>query len=118
MSNRLGFIPAAQTALLSAALLLAALSSRAEDWQPVLLVVVLFALAVASDVMIVEMKGLRVSGAFFSVVLAMVLLGPAPASAIGLGTTLVYAIVSRRSPSKLLNDAAVWALFPLVGGLM
>jgi putative nucleotidyltransferase with HDIG domain len=118
VSNRLGLIPAAQTALLSVALLLAALTSRADDWQPVLLVFVLFALAVASDVMIVEMKGLRVSGAFFSVVLAMVLLGPAPAAAIGLGATLVYAVVSRRSPIKLLNDAAVWALFPLVGGLM
>ena len=43
--------------------------------------------------MIVEVRGLRVSGAFFSVVLAMVLLGPAPAVAIGLGTTLAYAAI-------------------------
>jgi len=118
VSNRLGLIPAAQSALLSTALFAAALTSRASDWQPVLLVVVLLALAVASDVMIVEMKGLRVSGAFFSVVLAMVLLGPAPAAAIGLGATLVYAVVSRRSPVKLLNDAAVWSFFPVVGGLL
>ena len=70
------------------------------------LVFVLFALAVASDVMIVEMRGLRVSGAFFAVVLAMVLLGPAPAVAIGVGTTLAYApfiappIRARCSPTR------------------
>ena len=70
------------------------------------LVFVLFALAVASDVMIVEMRGLRVSGAFFSVVLAMVLLGPAPAVAIGVGNDarvrgdLAPPVRSRRSPTR------------------
>src|SRR5262245_7797513 len=68
--------------------------------------------------MIVEMRGLRVSGAFFSVVLAMVLLGPAPAMAVGLGTTIVYALISRRTLVKLLNDAAAWSIFPVLGGLM
>src|SRR6478735_775933 len=95
VSERKGLIPAAQAALLSGALVTAALTSRAADWQPLVLVVVLLALAVASDVMIVEVRGLRVSGAFFSVVLAMVLLGPAPAAAIGLTTTLAYAAISR-----------------------
>jgi putative nucleotidyltransferase with HDIG domain len=96
----------------------AALNSHADDWHPVALVGVLLALAVASDVMIVDMRGVRVSGAFFSVVLAMVLLGPAPAAAIGIGATFVYAAISRRPFTKVLNDAAVWAVFPLVGGLM
>jgi putative nucleotidyltransferase with HDIG domain len=94
------------------------MTSHAADWHPVTLLVTLFALAVASDVMIVEMRGVRVSGAFFSVVLAMVLLGPAPAVAVGLGTTLVYAVISRRALLKVLNDAATWAAFPLVGGLL
>jgi putative nucleotidyltransferase with HDIG domain len=118
VSERKGLIQAAQLAVLSAAMVTAALTSSAADWQPIGLVLVLFALAVASDVMIVEMRGLRVSGAFFSVVLAMTLLGPAPAVAIGLGATLVYAVVSGRSFTKVLNDAAVWSLFPLIGGLM
>jgi putative nucleotidyltransferase with HDIG domain len=78
----------------------------------------LLALAVASDMMSVEMNGLRVSGAFFSVVLAMVLLGPAPAVAIGVGATLAYAPVAKRPVSYVLTDIAVWAVFPLVGGLM
>jgi putative nucleotidyltransferase with HDIG domain len=96
----------------------AALLSETSDWRPLALVFVLFALAVASDTMIVEVRGLRVSGAFFSVVLAMVLLGPAPAVAISIGTTIAYAALSRRSFKKVLNDAAVWAVFALVGALM
>jgi hypothetical protein len=118
VSERNRLIPGAQITVLVAATVAAALSSTAADWHPVALVGVLFALGVASDIMIVEIRGLRVSGAFFSVVLAMVLLGPTPAVAIGLGTTAVYAMISRPLFSKVLNDAAVWAAFALVGGLM
>jgi putative nucleotidyltransferase with HDIG domain len=107
-----------QTAALCASVLVGVLVSETADWQPVALVLVLFALAVASDAMTVEMRGLQVSGAFFAVVLAMVLLGPAPAAAMGSITTLATAPFSRRPPFARLNDAAVWAVFPLVGGLM
>jgi putative nucleotidyltransferase with HDIG domain len=118
VSRRKGFILAAQTVALVAAITAAVLTSEAPDWQPLSLVLVLFALAVASDVMIVEMKGLRLSGAFLSIVLAMVLLGPAPAVAIGFATTVVYAVISRRSFVKVLNDAAVWSVFPLIGAFV
>ena len=64
------------------------------------------------------MRGLRISGAFFAVVLAMVLLGPAPAAAIGLGATLAYSPFSRRPLEWVLIDAVVWVVFPLVGGLL
>jgi putative nucleotidyltransferase with HDIG domain len=118
VSTRKGPILVAQTAVLVTAATAAVLLSEVSDWQPIALVLVLFALAVASDIMIVEMRGLRVSGAFFSLVLAMTLLGPAPAVAIGIGATLVYGVISRRTFVKLLNDAACWAIFPLVGGVM
>ena len=93
MSSRKGLILVVQTIVLVAVVTIAALLSDASDWQPIALVFVLFALAVASDMLIVEMRGLRVSGAFFSVVLAMVLLGPAPAVALGVATTVVYAAI-------------------------
>jgi putative nucleotidyltransferase with HDIG domain len=118
VSPRKGLIRATQTAVLATAVIVATLLSEAADWEPIALVLVLFALAVASDVMIVEMRGLKLSGAFLSIVLAMVLLGPAPAVAIGIGTTLVYALVARRPFGKSLNNVAVWAAFPLVGALM
>jgi putative nucleotidyltransferase with HDIG domain len=118
VSKHKGTILVAQTAVLSVAVVVAVLSSEASDWQPIALVFVLLALAIASDVMIVEMSGLRVSGAFFAVVLAMVLLGPAPAVAIGIGTTLVYAPFSRRPLRTVFGDLMAWAAFPLVGGLL
>jgi putative nucleotidyltransferase with HDIG domain len=114
----MGLIHGVQTVVLLTAVTVAALVSEASDWRPIGLVLVLFALAVASDVMIVEMRGLKLSGAFLSIVLAMVLLGPAPALAIGTGTTLVYALVARRPFDKALNNVTVWGVFPLVGGLM
>ncbi len=107
-----------QTAAFVAAVLIALLASESADWQPLALVLVLLTFAIASDVMIVEMKGLRVSGAFFSVVLAMVLLGPAPAVAVGVGTTLVYAPFSGRPARTVLGDLVAWSVFPLVGGLL
>jgi len=118
VSRRNGLILAAQTVALVAAITAAAIASEAPDWQPLGLLLVLFALAIASDIMIVEVRGLRVSGAFFSVVLAMVLLGPAPAVAIGLGTTLAYAAITRRPLRNVVTDSAVWSVFALVGGLL
>jgi putative nucleotidyltransferase with HDIG domain len=118
VSERKAPIQAAQLAALVVVAVTCVLTSRAADWQPIGLVLVLLALAAVSELMIVEMRGLRLSGAFLSVVLAMVLLGPAPAVAIGLATTLVYGVIARQSLVRVYNDAAVWAVFPLVGGFM
>src|SRR5918994_4315602 len=75
VSTPKGLILATQTAGLMAAVVAAVLTSEAADWHPIPLVLVLFALAVASDAMTVEIRSMHVSGAFFAVVLAMVLLG-------------------------------------------
>ena len=118
MSRRQGLIFGAQTALLAAAVCVAALTSKAADWQPLELVVLLFSLAVVSDMLTVEFRGVRVSGSFMAIVLAMVLLGPAPAAAMGASASLVDAILSRRSLDRALNNVVTWAVFPLAGGLM
>jgi putative nucleotidyltransferase with HDIG domain len=118
VSTRKDIILSVQAAVLIASVAIAILTSDSAEWQPLGLVCVLFALAVASDIMIVEMRGLRVSGAFFSVVLVMTLLGPAPAVAIGAGTALLNATLSKRPLNKALADTSIWAVFPLVGGFM
>jgi putative nucleotidyltransferase with HDIG domain len=82
------------------------------------LVLVLFAFAVASDAMTVAVRSIHVSGAYFAVVLAMVLLGPAPAAAIGATATLATAPFYRRPLDVAFSNAAVWAIFPFLGGLM
>ena len=48
----------------------------------------------------------------------MALLGPAPAAAIGVAVGLVDMVVSPRPWDKPLNNLAVLATFPLVGGLL
>jgi uncharacterized membrane protein YfhO len=83
VSRRQGLILVAQTAVLAAAVVVAVLTSDAADWQPAMLVLLLFSLAVISDVLTVDFRGVRVSGSFLAIVLAMVLLGPAPAAAMG-----------------------------------
>ena len=118
VSRRKDTILAVQTVALIAALAAAVITSEAADWQPLALVLVLFGLAVASDAMTVEMRGVHISGAFFAVVLAMVLLGPAPAALIGATTTLATAPFNRRPVRAALNDAVVWAVFPVAGGIM
>jgi putative nucleotidyltransferase with HDIG domain len=106
------------TAVICTVTLLAALTSEHRDWQPVDLVVLLFALAVGSDRLTVEVRGLRISGSFLAIVLAMALLGPAPAVAIGAGCTLIDALVARRPLDRTMANIAAFAAFPLVGGVI
>jgi putative nucleotidyltransferase with HDIG domain len=118
VSVRKGLILAAQIAVLCTAIAVGAATSTAADWQPVALVGLLFILTVGSDLLSVELRGVRVSGAFLAIVLAIALLGPAPAVAMGSLSALVDAVLSRRPADKALNNVATWAAFPLVGALM
>ena len=117
MTTRQGLILAAQIAVLGAAVIIAAVSSTPEDWQPLELVGLLFVLAVGSDMLTVEIRGVWISGSFVALVLAMALLGPAPAVAIGVGCTLIEMARSRRSWDRVLANVAIYATFPLVGAL-
>jgi putative nucleotidyltransferase with HDIG domain len=116
VTRRQGLIGGAAAVILTATAL-AAVSSEHRDWQPVDLVVLLFALAVGSDRLTVEVRGLRISGSFLAIVLAMALLGPAPAVAIGVGSALIDAIVFRRPLDRSIGNLAAYAVFPLLGGL-
>jgi putative nucleotidyltransferase with HDIG domain len=118
VSTRNGLILATLAAGLMAAAVVAVLTSDAADWHPIALVLVLFSLALASDTMTIEFRSIHVSGAFFAVVLAMVLLGPAPAAAIGATTTLATSPLHRRPVHAAFTNAAIWAIFPVVGGVM
>src|SRR3954453_14535590 len=104
--------------VLAAAVAGAVLNSRAGDWQPLSLVGMLFVLAAGSELLSFELKGLRLSGSFLALVLAMALLGPAPAAVIGVACSLVDAAIARRSLDRTLTNLATFAAFPLVGGLM
>jgi putative nucleotidyltransferase with HDIG domain len=103
---------------LSAAVFVAGLSSESSDWQPIELVLLLLVLAIGSDVLTIEFRGIHVSGSFLALVLAMALLGPAPAAAVGIAATAIDAALSPRPWHRTLMNLAVWAIFPLVGALL
>jgi putative nucleotidyltransferase with HDIG domain len=106
-----------QVALLAGSLVGAAMTSRAAGWHPVGLVLVLGVLSVFSEMVTIDTRGLRLSGSFISFVLAMSLLGPAPAVAIALVCIAADAARSR-NPDVLLMNFSVFAFFPLAGGLL
>jgi putative nucleotidyltransferase with HDIG domain len=96
----------------------AAATSVAADWRPVELVLLLFVLSIGSEALTVEVKRVRMSGSFLAIVLAMALLGPAPAVAIGVGSAVVDALIEWRGWLPAVVNAATYAVFPLFGGLL
>ena len=113
-----GLILFVQAGLLLIAAATAALTSETADWQPIELVGLLFILAIGSEALTIEVRGVRMSGSFLALVLAMALLGPAPAAAIGVGSVLFDALVTRRNLFQALGNAAIYATFPVVGGIL
>lgn len=107
-----------EVVLLFAAGSVAALDSTAADWQPPELFAVLLALAIGSDLLALRYKAQRISGSFLALVLAMALLGPAPAATIGVLSVLVDQLRARNPLPRLITNLATFATFPLVGGLL
>jgi hypothetical protein len=83
VTKRSGLILASVCAALAVAIVATVYLSQASDWQPAALVGLLLVLCIGSDVMTVEVRNVRITGSFLAIVLAMALLGPAPAAVIG-----------------------------------
>jgi len=108
---------AAEAVILLGTLVAAVASSEAEDWQPFGLVLILLGLAVVSDLLALQHKTQRITGAFFAIVLAMALCGPAPAVMIGVVSVLVDGLRNRLAWHKVLTNLTSYSLIPLLGGL-
>jgi putative nucleotidyltransferase with HDIG domain len=108
----------AQSALLATVAIVALLVSDRSQWQPAELVGLLAVLVIGSDFMTLEAKRFRISGSFLGLVLAMAVLGPAPAAAMGVASAVTDALRSRTRGILLLNNLATYATFPLVGALV
>jgi putative nucleotidyltransferase with HDIG domain len=107
-----------ETVLLVVSIAVAALLSTEEQWMPTDLVGLLAVVVVGSDFLTLRAKRFRISGSFMGLVLAMALLGPAPATAMGLACASVDAIRGRIRGSFLLSNLATYAFFPLLGSLV
>ena len=108
----------AEAILLVGAIATAVLTSRAEDWQPLQLVVLLMALALGGQRLSINLRGQEITAAFIALVLAMTLLGPAPAALFGLAAMVLTSASRRLPPAAWLNNLATFAAFPVVGGLL
>jgi putative nucleotidyltransferase with HDIG domain len=118
MSRRSTRLIAGELVVLVLACALAALVSTAADWQPPELFAVLLALALGSDLLAVQHKVQRISGSFLALVLAMALLGPAPAVTIGIVSVLVDQLRARNPLPRFITNLATYATFPLIGSLL
>jgi hypothetical protein len=109
---------AAELLLLSGTITAAVLLSRPEEWQPLSLVVLLLMLAFVGEWFSVETSAGRLSASLGVMVLAMGLLGPAPAATCGLALALLHSAVGRRPPAQWLNNLTTYAVAPFAGGLI
>ena len=104
--------------LLAAVVVTAALVSTREQWEPWHLVALLTLLVLGSDFIVLEARRFRIGGSFLGLVLAMAVLGPAPAAALGLASAAVDALRSRTRGPELLSNVVTYATFPLAGALV
>jgi putative nucleotidyltransferase with HDIG domain len=118
MSRRSTWLIAGEVVVLAVACAVAAVDSTAADWEPPELFAVLLALAIGSDLLAVRHKVQRISGSFLAIVLAMALLGPAPAVVIGVASVLVDQLRARNPVPRFITNVATYAAFPLVGALL
>jgi putative nucleotidyltransferase with HDIG domain len=114
MTARSKRLLAAEAVILCGTLVTAALTSDASDWEPYGLVVVLLGLAIVSDLLALQHASQRITGAFFALVLAMALCGPAPAVLIGFVSVLIDSLRNRLAWHKLLANLTVYSVIPLV----
>ena len=117
MTRRQGIIVVAQLLALAVALLAAFLAKAESAFAPIELFCLLFVLAIGSDVLTVEIRGLRISGCFIAIVLAMALLGPIPAAVIGVGSSAFDSVIHRRAWDRVVNNLVTFATFPIVGAV-
>jgi putative nucleotidyltransferase with HDIG domain len=106
------------TALVACAAVLSVLTSADANWD-LLTLALLLGFAIASDLMAARIRSanLKVSGSFLAIVVAMVLLGGAPAAVVGVVTIVAGWLKWRERPHYLLANLATFTVFPLVGGL-
>jgi putative nucleotidyltransferase with HDIG domain len=107
----------AQAAVLVGSAITAGLVSDGRDWDPPALFFMLLALGVLSEAFRLRTKTFSISAAFLSIVLAMILLGPAPAMAVGTIGMAVDALRRRAPWRHALANLSTYAAFPLVGSL-
>jgi putative nucleotidyltransferase with HDIG domain len=109
---------AAEVLLLAGTVVAAAWFSRADEWSPLLLVGLLLVLAFLGEWFSVELSDGQLSASLVAIVLAMGLLGPAPAAACGIAAMIHRSAMRRLPVTQWLNNLSMLAAVPFTGGWM
>lgn len=109
---------ASQLVMLAGAITVAVLVARSGEWQPLPLLGLLLVLSAIGERLAINLGNQSVSAGFIALVLAMTLLGPAPAVAIGIVAILADTIGRRPSPSAFLTNLATYSTYLVIGGLL
>lgn len=96
----------------------AASLSRADEWHPAALLGVLAVLVALGEWLSVEVRGGELSGSFIAIMLAMSLLGQAPAVALAIAAVVLTSAVRRLPPAQWLNNLSTFAVVAFVGALI
>jgi two-component system NarL family sensor kinase len=104
-------------ATVAAVVVIAALTSEQDDWQPVGLLLVLAAATLAADAATVSARRIRISAGLMVLTTIMALLGPAPAVAVALLSTVVETRVNRIAWTAAVHNLAIFSLLGLLGGV-
>jgi HD domain len=107
----------AELVLLGATAAATAWLHHAQEWHPAALAVLLIALAFLSEWFSVELSDGTLSASTVAIVLAMGLLGPAPAAACGIAAVIISSTTRRVAFGQWLINLATFAAVPFGGGL-
>jgi putative nucleotidyltransferase with HDIG domain len=108
---------AGEVLLLVGTVAAAAWISQPGEWHPLALVALLIVIAVGGEWFTVETSHGVLSASLGAMVLAMGLLGPAPAAACGIGATVLHSTLARRPPAIWLNNLVALGVAAFVAGL-
>jgi putative nucleotidyltransferase with HDIG domain len=116
--NREPLYNASQVLLLLGCLAGAVLTSTVADWSPLELVVLLLVLGVLGERLELTVGSQSLSAGFVALVLAMTLLGPAPAVAIAIVAIAFDSLSRRPALAVCLSNTATYVAFALLGGVL
>jgi HD-GYP domain-containing protein (c-di-GMP phosphodiesterase class II) len=108
---------AVELLLLTGAVVGSVLLTSAGEWHPLTLVIPLIVLALAGQWLSVEISGGQLSASLVAIVLAMGLVGPTAAATCGVAAMVLKSAVRRLPPAQWLNNLAIYAAVPFLGGL-
>ncbi len=107
-----------ESLLLAVSIAGAVLLSHAQEWQPALLVGLLFVLTISGQYFSVTTRSGELSASLVAFVLAISLLGPAPAVTFGAAAMVLKSAIRRLPLAQWLNNLSTFTIVPFAGALV